>query len=133
MGDGWPQQHHNSNGDNTHVQNRVHGSNNACAIGPGNPIAARVGHNETCVLSLMSGFWVNSGTATRWLRRLNRGSRARLARCLSMPATGCCPDEASPGRWPFLELTGWSDDVRSRGQSGLRGRTRRFPTMTQTV
>ena len=32
---------------------------------PGNPIAAWVGHNETCVLSLMSEFWVNSGTARR--------------------------------------------------------------------
>src|SRR5688572_7110548 len=34
MDDGWPQQHHNSNGDNTHIQNRVHGSNNACAMAP---------------------------------------------------------------------------------------------------
>jgi hypothetical protein len=28
---------------------------------------------------------------------------------------------------PFSDLTGWPDDVRSRGRSGLRGKTRRLP------
>src|ERR1700752_4625729 len=82
MGDGWPRQHQNSNGDGTHVRNthdrepylftgqaerkaKLGPRDIACAIRTGNLIAAWVGHNETCVLSLMSAISVNSGTALR--------------------------------------------------------------------
>ena len=82
MGDGWPQQHHNSNGDSTHVLNthdrepyqftgqterraKLGQRDIACALRTGNLIPAWVGHNETCALSLMSGIWVNSGTVPR--------------------------------------------------------------------
>jgi hypothetical protein len=71
MGDGWPQQHHNSNGDSTNVRN-THDREPYLFTGQterkaklGNLIAASISDNETCVLSLMSGIWVNSGTAPR--------------------------------------------------------------------
>ena len=77
MGEGWPQQHHNSNDDNTHVRN-THDREpylftgqserrsrlGTCALRPA-IYPAWVGHNETRLLSLMSGIWVNSGTAPR--------------------------------------------------------------------
>ena len=93
MGDGWPQQHHNCNGDSTHVLNthdrepyqftgqterraKLGQRDIARALRPstsGNVIPAWVGHNETCALSLMSRIWVNSGTVPR--RALRRPGR----------------------------------------------------------
>jgi hypothetical protein len=49
MGDGWRQQQHNSNGNNTHAR---HDEIRTCSICPGNLIATWAGPNETRVLSL---------------------------------------------------------------------------------
>src|SRR6476620_249832 len=84
-GDGWPQQHHNCNGDSTYVLNthdrepyqftgqterraKLGQRDIARALRPstsGNVIPAWVSHNETCALSFMSRIWVNSGTVPR--------------------------------------------------------------------
>ena len=79
MSDGWPNT--TSNGDSTHVRN-THDREPYLFTGQterkaklGNPIAASISDNETCVLSLMSGIWVNSGTASR------RGIHGKLATC----------------------------------------------------
>ena len=76
MGEGWPQQHHNSNDDNTHVRNThdrepylfTGQSERRSRLGPvlcaRQSIPAWVGHNETRLLSLMFVAEVNSGTRT---------------------------------------------------------------------
>ena len=114
MGNGWPQQHHNCNGDSTHVLNthdrvpyqftgeterraKLDQRDIACALHPstsGNLIPAWLGHNETCALSFMSRIWVNSGTVPR--RALRRPERWWW--CL-------LPSPSARFRGPVVEIT----------------------------